>query len=153
MPKLKRNPLKQLQVHREAIKEVLQTLKANLLKQLTEAKDTFDTLTSPDGIKADDLLSDSKISNILRAFSISPSKRTAKGSKNKIGITAGKTKKVSVRELILEVLKGGKEMTRPQISDAIEAKTGKKPSNVYHYVSELVKEEVLVEKDGVFKLK
>jgi hypothetical protein len=149
------DPLKRIQTARDQIKNEVDALKTYLAKQLQEAQVTFNVLTSAEvGVSASELLAESKIAEVLKSFQIASEPTPAHAKRKATGGKRIGGNKKSVRDWICEVLKGGKEMTRPKIEAAIKKVSGKKPYNVYKYTGELLKEGALEQpKKGTFKLK
>ncbi len=122
-----------------------------LKKSLTEAKVTFNLLTSAEvGHSANEVLADAEIIELLKPF-------IGETPKRKPADTAGSKKsdgKKSTRDWIIEVLTKSKEsLTRPEMESAIKKASGRKEVfNVYYYVTKLVKEKVLAT-DGKNKFK
>jgi hypothetical protein len=151
------NPLQIIQTHRNAIQNEIEKLKVHLATKLGDAKITFNALTSPDvGVPAGDLLKDPQIAESLKSFIIQKEQATGSTKPKRTGSKKKSTteKRKTVRDWIVELLSGGKEMTRPEIEAAIKEQIHKKPYNVHKYSGQLLNEGVLVEsKPGTFKLK
>lgn len=151
------NPLTIIQTHRGEIQKERDKLKAHFFKQLSDTRITFNVLTSPEvGVTVSELLNDPEVSVFLKTFR-PPDKVKRHYTKRKASKRKAATKTKSeetVKDAILELLKGGKELTRPQMSAAIKEQTGKKPYNIYKYTAQLLNEGKLVQpKENTFKLK
>jgi hypothetical protein len=161
------NPLSLIQSYREAqkrdaeaaqakINEVVAGMTAKLVNLLKDAQIQFNVLISPDaGVPAEQLVNNPEIAAILKTFRVSvTAKDTAAKTKTAKHDESGSKIKTE-RDWILELLKDGKEMTRPEMKKAIKKATGKKATNIYKYVSDLVKEKILTKgsKKNSFKLK